>query len=306
MNMSSVLAYSMKPLRGSFALEGVAAEVGLAKDELRRKEDSSSFKLFFGLFASFIITAMILYAIDGYKVGFHTINDLAFYLSEDFLQITTFMGDTAVALCLMLFFARRKPALLFILLLAAVYGTLVIHGMKAYFDMPRPPALLNEVDFIQIGQAFKRNSFPSGHSATVFIMVSCLYYFTTQASTRVMLIVFGAGVAVSRVLVGVHWPIDILVGGGVGVMVTAMAIYSAKRWSWGFSASVHYISLSLLIAAAVMLYWHSGGYPHVSLFGKLCATASLTFFVSDYFFSPYVAHTGSGGLTPPTNHEFSH
>ena len=289
MNLNSLYTYSLKPLSGSFALEGVGAEVRASRDELRRCDDTATFRFFAGFFAICLTAAALLFVIGGYKAGFHTVNSLAAYLSEDFLQITTFMGDTAVALCLMLFFARRNPSLLFIILLAAVYGTLLTHGMKAYFDMLRPPAVLSSDEFIQIGQAFKRNSFPSGHSSTAFIMVSCLYYFATQTLTRVTLVLFGAWVAISRVLVGVHWPIDVLVGSGVGVIAAALAIYSAKRWSWGFSVSMHFFVLSLLLMAAIVLFSHSGGYPKVSLFAKLCATASLTFCISDYFFSPYVS-----------------
>jgi len=295
MNLNSLYTYSLRPLRGSFLLEGVKAEVRASQDELRRSDDAQTFRSFALFSAICLIAAALLLVIGGYEAGFHSVNAQAVYLSEDFLQITTFMGDTVVALCLMLFFARRNPSLLFIILLAAVYGTLLTHGMKAYFDMSRPPAVLSSDEFIQIGQAFKRNSFPSGHSSTVFIMVSCLYYFATQTSTRVMLVLFGAWVAISRVLVGVHWPIDVLVGSAVGVIAAALAIYSAKRWSWGFSVGVHVFVLSLLIVAAIMLFSHSGGYPKVSLFAKLCATASLTFFISDYFFSPYVVReTGTG------------
>ena len=301
MNLNSLYTHSLKPFRGSFALEGVAAEVHASRNALRLNDDAATFISFAGFCAVCMTTAALLFVFGGYEAGFHTINSLARYLSEDFLQITTFMGDTAVALCLMLFFARRNPSLLFIILLAAIYGTLVTHGMKAYFDMLRPPAVLNSDDFVQIGQAFKRASFPSGHSATVFIMVSCLYYFATQISTKIMLLTFGAWVAISRVLVGAHWPVDILVGSGVGVMATAIAIYSAKRWSWGFSVRVHFFVLSLLIAAAIILFSHSGGYPNVSLFAKLCATASLTFFVADYFFSPYVPKgSGTTSHRPPS------
>jgi undecaprenyl-diphosphatase len=68
---------------------------------------------------------------------------------------------------------------------------------------------------------FGRTSLPSGHATTtfaVFFMVAWL------APSRAALVSFGAwavAVAVSRVYVGVHYPLDILAAAGLGLAVAS-------------------------------------------------------------------------------------
>ena len=109
MNLNSLYTHSLKPFRGSFALEGVAAEVHASKNELRLNDDAVTFMYFAGFFAVCMTTAALLFVFGGYEAGFHTINSLARHLPEDFLQITTFMGDTAVALCTCCFSRAAIP-----------------------------------------------------------------------------------------------------------------------------------------------------------------------------------------------------
>lgn len=91
MNLNSLYTYSLKPLRGSFLLEGVKAEVLASRNELCRFDDTRIF-MSFALFTVFcFLAALLLFVIGGYEAGFHSVNAQAAYLSEDFLQITTFM-----------------------------------------------------------------------------------------------------------------------------------------------------------------------------------------------------------------------
>lgn len=279
--------YGSSRLKDSFIFAGVKEQLEYSRIVFQRQNDKEQFVCFTWLSSICILLASVMFFSQGYYAGFHSVNSLAEWLPDDLWQMTTFLGDTTMCLCLMLFFARRNPSLLVIILIAAVYGTFLCHGMKAYFAMPRPPAVLNQDDYVQIGQAFRRNSFPSGHSLSIFILVSSLFYFAKQTTTRITLLTFGCWVALSRVMVGAHWPIDVLVGSAIGVMVTATAIYTAKRWRGGFSTGIHFFVVSLLVISAIMLYSHNGGYPRATLFGGLVATVALAFFISEYLFVPY-------------------
>jgi undecaprenyl-diphosphatase len=66
-----------------------------------------------------------------------------------------------------------------------------------------------------------RFSFPSGHSTTAFAVALSLGSFYPEA--RPLLLVLAANVAVSRVIVGMHFLSDILVGSGMGALLGFVA-----------------------------------------------------------------------------------
>ncbi|TPV58553.1 phosphatase PAP2 family protein [Aestuariibacter sp. GS-14] len=283
-----------KHLRQCYLMQGLPVHLVRSRDNLINREDQQVFRYLTWLACSLLVVATFITILGGYHGGFHTLNQNTPLLPDAFWSMLTYFGDTAVALTLVLFCARRCPAMLNILLLAAIYGTLISHGMKNYFDATRPAGVLLQTDFALVGQAFQRNSFPSGHSMAIFIFVTLQFYFVRKRSTRITLMLFGSAVAVSRVMVGAHWPVDVLTGAGLGILVTLAAIYTAKRWRFGFSRITHIFTLSLLIISAGLLYYHNGGYPLASGMGSALSVSALAFCLIDYLFLPVaVQHTAS-------------
>lgn len=278
----------LKLMKHTFLIKGVKKELEKSKVKMVKQQDQERFHILLKLAGTLLAMAAVLYSVQGYHAGFHSINDLGPLLPSELWQMTTYFGDTATALCLMLFFARRNPSALWIIFIAAIVGLLVTHSMKASFGMMRPPAVLDDSEFNVIGKAFNKGSFPSGHSFSIFVFVTTLFYFSKQVGTRIVLVVFGVIVAASRIIVGAHWPIDTLVGSALGILITLSAIYIAKRSLGGLSILVHFIIVSLLLTATVMLFTHDGGYPSAGPLGKVLATVTLAFFISEYFLTPYV------------------
>ena len=60
-------------------------------------------------------------------------------------------------------------------------------------------------------------SFPSGHSTTAFAVAVCLGSFYPEI--RPALLFLAANIAVSRVIVGMHFLSDVLVGSGMGALL---------------------------------------------------------------------------------------
>lgn len=234
--------------------------------------------------------AAILFVFHGYHAAFHTINDISAYLPETLLQNITFIGDTAFALSVMIFFARRNPSTVWVTFCAAIIGTIVSHAMKDYFAMPRPPAVLAPVEFVLIGKAVFKGSFPSGHSLTAFALVSVLYYFSNRKPTRVALLLFGSVIALSRVLVSAHWPIDVLVGSALGILSSLAGIYVARRLKFGFHVITHNFVISLYIISTVTLFNHDGGYPLAANLGFLVGITSLAYYINEYIVTPTWKH----------------
>jgi len=61
-------------------------------------------------------------------------------------------------------------------------------------------------------------SFPSGHATTSFACAATLARFAPRTAA-VLLYVLAALIAYSRVYVGVHWPLDVLAGAVLGLLV---------------------------------------------------------------------------------------
>lgn len=64
-------------------------------------------------------------------------------------------------------------------------------------------------------------SFPSGHSSAAFLLVTCLCVLYGAAAAP--LLIWAVTVGVSRVLLGVHFPGDILAGASMGTLIALFA-----------------------------------------------------------------------------------
>ena len=146
-------------------------------------------------------------------------------LSGDFISgimgIVTRLGNgtyqALLVLPLMFLFSRekfRKHALA--LIITAALGGMLVHGIKRAVDRPRPPEYFETLG-VPIHAPDKiptSRSFPSGHTETAFstaIYLSLLY----PAATPVFL-VLALIVGISRIALGVHFPLDVLAGAVLG------------------------------------------------------------------------------------------
>lgn len=86
---------------------------------------------------------------------------------------------------------------------------------KNAFKRKRPANTLDNYSSVII--ASDEFSFPSGHSSAAFLMVTLLVMFYDPYFA--ILYLWAAAVAASRVLVGVHFPTDVLVGSLMGFSI---------------------------------------------------------------------------------------
>lgn len=120
------------------------------------------------------------------------------------------------------FKGRRKEATtLFFALLACNSLTL---ATKIFVARARPYQAAVEARVLSAGGSF---SFPSGHSGNSFLSATILGRKFKRAFPY--LYALASLVAYSRVYLGAHWPLDVLVGGCFGVMVAALTLKFERK-----------------------------------------------------------------------------
>ena len=171
----------------------------------------------------------------------------------------TMLGDGAVALAMVLPAIRRSPRCFWAALVAAVVAALWVHVLKQVVSMPRPLAVLPPDLFFQSGPPFRAVSFPSGHAAAIFAIAGIwIMALPGRNVARAVLLVLAALVSLSRVMVGVHWPVDILwgmLGGWLGAW-TGHALYARYQWKTAAAGGLLAGGVLLLVAAALLVSHH--------------------------------------------------
>lgn len=99
-------------------------------------------------------------------------------------------------------------------------GTLVYKWLKGKTLRPRPYQVLQDVWLT--GKPLDYFSFPSGHTlhATAFTCMTLAYY----PSLAMLVVPFSLMVATSRVVLGLHYPSDVLAGAVIGIVMSVISM----------------------------------------------------------------------------------
>jgi undecaprenyl-diphosphatase len=125
------------------------------------------------------------------------------------------IGAVWAAIALALALLQRRPALFLLVGAGVLTADMLSLGLK-YVTARERPYVGNPEPEPLIGTSLDL-SFPSGHAATAFAGATILAAYAPRQT--VPLLVLAALVSWSRVYVGVHYPLDILVGALLGTAV---------------------------------------------------------------------------------------
>lgn len=171
----------------------------------------------------------------------------------------TMLSDGAVALALVLPCIRRLPHCFWAALGAAVFAAVWTQLTKQVVDLPRPLSVLAPDQFYQAGPAYRHVSFPSGHAAAAFAMAG-IWCMGLRGGRllRSLLLLLAILVSLSRIMVGVHWPVDILWGMLGGWLGAWLGLAMHGRWGWRTSGVGGFLAGLLLagVAASLLVSQH--------------------------------------------------
>ena len=229
--------------------------------------------------AAAAVAFVLIWTLDANRAIFLALNRLGPASSDRLWANITVLGDTVVAFALFLPLWRRRPELLWAFVYLALLGTLWVHGLKQIVDVERPPALLGDAVHV-IGPAFRARTFPSGHATTVFASAGLLALGLGSRTGAALALIVAAAAALSRAVVGVHWPLDILAGAFGGWLSAVIALELARRTArFGTRPGVQWaIALFLAVCAGWLVIGHpQSGYPQADTFQRaigICCLAA--------------------------------
>ncbi len=235
---------------------------------------------------------LVIVATGTNHILFLWLNQAGALLKDDVWANLTLLGDSLVAIVLLLPFAGRRPDILWSALIAAILATLWSHAFKGMLGGARPPAIFAPDTFHLIGPALRAGTFPSGHSTTIFTLAGVLCLQLKKIWVRGFILLLALAVALSRVMVGVHWPLDVLAGAMIGWLSALGGLWLAARSPWVMRPVMQIIIVLLLSSAAlVMLISPNVQYAHTQILQQLIAVASLGIGLSGFI--PFLLRTRS-------------
>jgi undecaprenyl-diphosphatase len=144
-------------------------------------------------------------------------------LIRDLFRLVSRLGDGlfwyALMLLILLFEGRDGLLPVLHMALAGLSGTLLYKWLKGKTLRPRPFEV--HQDIFMTGKPLDKFSFPSGHTlhALVFGLVAINYY----PALSFIIMPFVSMVALSRVVLGLHYPSDVLAGALIGSLIAALS-----------------------------------------------------------------------------------
>jgi len=144
-------------------------------------------------------------------------------LIRDLFRLVSRLGDGlfwySLMLLILLFEGRDGLLPVLHMALAGLSGTLLYKWLKGKTLRPRPFEV--HQDIFLTGKPLDKFSFPSGHTlhAVVFGLVAINYY----PALSFIIMPFVSMVALSRVVLGLHYPSDVLAGALIGSLIAALS-----------------------------------------------------------------------------------
>jgi membrane-associated phospholipid phosphatase len=208
------------------------------------------------------LAAIVIGVSGGNRRLFLVLNGSLDPLGDVFWSHVTLLGDTLVVMALAVVLFRKRPDVVAALYLSALNAVPFVRGFKGLIDVLRPPGVLEAGTFHLIGPSYSHSSFPSGHTATAFAVASVIAMLICRRRwTRAIMIAVALLVGLSRVAVGVHWPLDVVVGGAIGWLAGFFGIAIMRGMTWyRRPAAIRILGATLVIAGGVTAFAYSTEY----------------------------------------------
>lgn len=156
----------------------------------------------------------LFFLIFGFSNHSQTLDNLMIFITQNLIYLT-------ILLMFILGFKgkmKEKKALLLAIISIPV-AILLIKGIHIFINEPRP---FVNYHFSPLTDNTQDASFPSRHATIMAVIAFAYTYFRSKWSLYFLLLMILVGI--SRIYVGVHYPLDVLGGFVVGIISLAIAL----------------------------------------------------------------------------------
>lgn len=175
----------------------------------------------------------------------------------------TQLGDALIFLSFLTLLIIYAPKFWESLISASIVSAILSKFLKVLFSVPRPAAILDNETFIIVGKKLVgHSSLPSGHSITTFTIITVLMYafmpkkISSKVAWIILLIGLGFIIISTRVGVGAHFPLDVIIGGIIGYISGLIGIFISKNdklWAWIGNPKYYPFFIILFMVCCVVL-----------------------------------------------------
>src|SRR4030043_6390 len=170
----------------------------------------------------------------------HPFLDMVFYL-------ITYLGSGLIIIPIVIVLYKINKEKILPVVFSYLISGLAVQVMKYFWSVPRPAALFDHIHIV--GETLRTASFPSGHTATAL----ALFYVLSQGKNirlKTLFLILALSVGYSRVYVGAHFPLDIL----VGVIVGYLSGYISMKYNKFFDNYKKELFVVFFIPAILFFY----------------------------------------------------
>ncbi len=195
--------------------------------------------------------------------------ELFFYLNRKLsvfplLQFNlTNIGDALIFLSLLSVFIIYIPRLWAAIITALIMAVSITYPLKKLFSVPRPATSFNPDSFVVIGKTLQGNtSLPSGHSVVAFTIITILLFVFMPKKPvfkifwTIAILIIGLLLVFSRVAVGAHYPLDVVVGSAIGYIIGLLGInlsLKLSQWNWINNKKYYPIYIGVFVICSVVI-----------------------------------------------------
>jgi membrane-associated phospholipid phosphatase len=183
----------------------------------------------------FWIVLLLLLSVSGVCLAVFSSKELFFRLNtfhtlylDTFFQNYTLLGDGvfSIAIFLILLLINRI-SLAIQVITGYLFSGIVSQIIKHLVHAPRPHAIISNAEypyFIEGATLSGMNSFPSGHTTSVFALAVLLALNTSDKRISLIYLITAVITGYSRIYLGQHFLADVTTGALIGIL-SALAVY---------------------------------------------------------------------------------
>ena len=175
-----------------------------------------------------------------------------------FWSFITFFGEELfmMIICITLYWVVDKKMALYLAFTSILsFG---INGIvKDIAKIERPITASDATRFVEVDNIFVNTtklvesySFPSGHSQMATAIFGGLGFYLKNKKFWIFSIIMVVLICLSRIYLGVHWPLDVLVGSTLGIAITYFAYLLFSKAS---EKTMFYVYIGLIVLGFVFL-----------------------------------------------------